>query len=58
MICSTEIEDLAHVCDRVLVMDDGRIVEELQGESLIEERITAAVLAERSPAPARGTGNE
>jgi ABC-type sugar transport system ATPase subunit len=58
VICSTEIADLAHVCDRVLVMDGGRIVEELHGESLTEERITAAVLAAHDPASTAGIANE
>jgi ribose transport system ATP-binding protein len=45
VVCSTEIEDLAHVCDRVLVIDGGRLIEELKDEALSEQGIAAAVLS-------------
>jgi ribose transport system ATP-binding protein len=48
VICSTEIEDLAHVCDRVLVMDGGRVIEQLRDDALTEERIAAAILSTSS----------
>ena len=38
-IASAEYEDLAHMCDRVLVMRRGRIVSELWGQDLTEETI-------------------
>ena len=38
-IASAEYEDLAHMCDRVLVMRRGRIVSELRGEELTEQTI-------------------
>lgn len=39
LLASTEYGDLAHLCDRVLVFRGGRVVAELHGESLTEERI-------------------
>ena len=39
IISSSEYEDLAHLCDRVLVFRDGRVVSALQGESLTYDRI-------------------
>lgn len=42
VIASVEYEDLAHLCDRVLVMGHGRVSAELVGDALTPERITAA----------------
>jgi ribose transport system ATP-binding protein len=39
VIASAEFEDLAHVCDRVIVIQDGRARAELSGQSLTYERI-------------------
>jgi ribose transport system ATP-binding protein len=39
VLASLEYEDLAHLCDRVLVFRNGRIVSELAGENLTEDRI-------------------
>ncbi len=39
---STDLEELAHVCHRVLVMSGGEIVKELQGADLSDEAILAA----------------
>jgi ribose transport system ATP-binding protein len=39
IIASAEFEDLAHVCDRVIVFRDGRPKAELTGPSLTYERI-------------------
>jgi ribose transport system ATP-binding protein len=39
VIASSEHEDLAHLCDRVLVFRDGRVVRELSGDELTGERI-------------------
>jgi ribose transport system ATP-binding protein len=44
LIVSVEYEDLARICDRVLVVSGGLIVAELQGETLAVETITAAAL--------------
>lgn len=39
LIASSEYEDLANLCDRVLVLNRGRVVAELTGNGLSEERI-------------------
>ncbi|HEU4784488.1 MAG TPA: sugar ABC transporter ATP-binding protein [Ktedonobacterales bacterium] len=39
LMVSSEAEELAQVCDRVLVMVEGRIVGELTGDQLSEERV-------------------
>lgn len=41
LICSTEYEDLAHLCHRVLVFRDGQIVAELTGAALSEDQIVS-----------------
>ena len=42
---STEIPELVHLCDRVLVLYDGRIAAEIEaGETLTEENILVAAL--------------
>lgn len=50
LMASSEHEDLAHVCDRVLVLRDGRVVAELHGDELTEARIAERCLAEPAPA--------
>jgi ribose transport system ATP-binding protein len=39
VIASSEHEDLAHLCNRVIVMRRGRVVTELSGDDLTSERI-------------------
>jgi ribose transport system ATP-binding protein len=39
LVASTEYEDLAHLCDRVIVFRDGLPVAELEGEQLTPESI-------------------
>ena len=39
LLASSEHEDLAHLCDRVLVIRNGRIICELKGDDLTAERI-------------------
>ena len=39
---STELTELVELCDRVLVMFEGHIVAELEGDEVTEERITDA----------------
>ena len=46
LVVSSEPEELPDLCDRVLVMAEGRIVAELVGETLTRERIIAASYAE------------
>jgi ribose transport system ATP-binding protein len=48
VICSSDANDLAEVCDRVAVMRAGEIVRELQGERLTAANIVAAALT-RNP---------
>lgn len=45
---STEIPELVSLCERVLVMYQGRIAAELVGEAIDEEAIMRATLGERS----------
>lgn len=44
LIASSEYEDLAHLCDRVLVLNRGRIVAELASADLSEHAIISACL--------------
>ena len=46
LVCSSDAEELAHICDRVLVMRDGRVVVELAGDALDESEITRWSLAQ------------
>jgi ribose transport system ATP-binding protein len=39
VLCSSEYEDLARICGRVLVFRHGRIASELAGEALTKDRI-------------------
>jgi ribose transport system ATP-binding protein len=39
ILCSSEYDDLARMSERVLVFRDGRVVRELHGDALTEERI-------------------
>jgi ribose transport system ATP-binding protein len=39
LYASLEYEDLAHMCDRVLVFRDGRVIAEVKGSELTEERL-------------------
>jgi ribose transport system ATP-binding protein len=45
LVISSEPEELSDMCDRVLVMAEGRIVSELAGESLSRQGIIAASYA-------------
>jgi ribose transport system ATP-binding protein len=46
VICSSDAEDLASVCDRVLVMRDGRIAADLHEAGLTRDRIVQQTLIE------------
>ncbi len=50
---STENKEVAH-CDRVYVFRAGRIVAELAGADITEERVIAESFDEHQPTPARG----
>jgi ribose transport system ATP-binding protein len=39
VMASSDFEDLAHVCDRVLVFRHGRVSAELAGDALTEDRL-------------------
>ena len=43
VICSSDIEDLVSVCDRVLALVDGLIVEELRGAAISESEVLRAI---------------
>jgi ribose transport system ATP-binding protein len=45
VLASVEYEDLAHLCDRVLVFRDGEVVAELRGADLNTERIVEQCFA-------------
>lgn len=49
IIASTEYEDLVNLCDRVLVFRHGRIVGELTGSALTEDRLLDQVLRGYAP---------
>ena len=45
IMCSSDSEELAHVCDRVLVLRGGRVATELSGGSLTSDRIVQEILS-------------
>ena len=55
LLVSTEYEDLANLCDRVLVMRNGRQVAELSGNAMSEQRIIAQCMMNDVPPPSRAT---
>ncbi|MDQ0395110.1 sugar ABC transporter ATP-binding protein [Labrys monachus] len=50
VVISSEPDELPDLCDRVLVMAEGRIVRELQGDALSRNAIIEASYAEAAPA--------
>jgi ribose transport system ATP-binding protein len=54
LVKSSDPIELAGLCDRVVVMSRGRIVEELAGHELGERRIVEAIVGSRSKVPAAG----
>lgn len=44
IMCSSDAEELAHVCDRVLVLRGGKVATELSGASLTSDRIVQETL--------------
>jgi ribose transport system ATP-binding protein len=56
VMASAEYGELAQVCDRVLVFRDGRVVSELRGDDLTEDRIAQRSLLEQ-PVPAGPTAS-
>ena len=45
VICSSDVEDLVSVCDRVLALVDGQIVEELRGAAISDSEVLRAISA-------------
>ena len=52
---STDVEELVKVCDRVLVMYDGKIGADLRGASLTKENIVGASIGNTVETAAEGT---
>jgi ribose transport system ATP-binding protein len=44
IVCSSDSEDLVAICDRVLVLSDGQIADELAGSDIEESRLLTAML--------------
>jgi len=42
LVSSTDVEELATLCDRVLILREGRVVEELSGGDVTEKRINSS----------------
>jgi ABC-type sugar transport system ATPase subunit len=55
LVCSSDAKELVRLCDRVLVMRDGEVVAELQGDRLTE---SALVLQEHGLIPSDVTSEE
>jgi ribose transport system ATP-binding protein len=53
LLCSSDLEDLVSICDRVLCLVGGRVVGELRGSQITEGGLLAAISAWRADAPAR-----
>jgi ribose transport system ATP-binding protein len=49
LVVSSDHEDLARLCHRVLVLRSGRVVDELRPPALTPERLTAATIGNRLP---------
>jgi ribose transport system ATP-binding protein len=54
VIVSTDVEEVASVCHRVLVFDRGRVVTELTGPELTTSRLLAAASGTGALEPASG----
>ncbi len=50
LVITSEFEDLAHLCDRVIVLREGRVVGELIGDELQRERMLQLVYLARKSA--------
>jgi ribose transport system ATP-binding protein len=56
IVCSSDSEDLVATCDRVLVLGDGQIVDELTGSSIEESALMTAMLRAHSAGQGTGAG--
>jgi ABC-type sugar transport system ATPase subunit len=43
VLASSDMSDHLHVCDRVLVLREGQVTEELVGAEITESRLLAAI---------------
>ncbi len=48
IVVSSDAQEVAGLCDRVLIFSRGHVVEELSGDDVVESRITAAALTSTS----------
>jgi ribose transport system ATP-binding protein len=55
VVKSSDPIELAGLCDRVVVMSRGRIVEEIPGDELGERRIVEAIVGSRNAVPDKGS---
>ncbi len=55
MVASAEYDDLAHLCDRVLVFRDGEVTRELHRSELSEQRILSECLLDRAKPVTEGS---
>ncbi len=56
VVCSSDTEELVLLCDRVLVLEGGRLVSEIQRESLTEARLVREELGQASDQTRSGDG--
>nr|WP_246160028.1 ATP-binding cassette domain-containing protein [Microbacterium rhizomatis] len=56
LVASTDLEELAQLADRILVLSRGHVVAELSGTDVDPEKIAAAVLSAASERTVRATG--
>jgi ribose transport system ATP-binding protein len=52
LVTSSDVEELAWYCDRILVIGDGRVHSELSGDALDPSRITHAIYEASTPVTA------
>lgn len=58
IVNSSDAQELAGICDRVLVFSRGRVVRELSGDEVTEENIVGSFLTSRHGAESEKTGGE
>ena len=57
LVCSSDDNELLRLCDRVLVLREGRLAAELSGAELTENRLMAEVHALAQPVPTTTAGH-
>ncbi len=58
LLVSSDFEDIADICDRVLVMRGGSVVATLEGEALVPDQISEESLKAASPRTREGEPSE